>query len=88
MHEIFFHDNALVEVMDDQYAVCENADVLLVITEWNQFRNPDFSKLKSLLQAPIILTEEIFILLQRLPNVDLHIFVSGAQINYQKSVLN
>ena len=49
-----FHDNALVEVMDDQYAVCENAYALLVITEWNQFRNPDFSKLKSLLQAPII----------------------------------
>ena len=35
-----FHDNALVEVMDDQYAVCENAYALLVITELHRIWNP------------------------------------------------
>lgn len=49
-----FKNNSLVEIVDDQYEVCKNSSALLVITEWNQFRNPDFSKIKSLLADPII----------------------------------
>lgn len=47
-------DNDLVDLVDDQYAACEGADALLVVTEWNQFRNPDFERVKSLLSAPIL----------------------------------
>lgn len=46
--------NDLVEIVDSQYAACDGAQALLVVTEWNQFRNPDFDKLKSLLSAPIL----------------------------------
>jgi UDPglucose 6-dehydrogenase len=49
-----FKDSPLVEVVDDQYAVCEGADALLVVTEWNQFRNPDFDRIRSLLTTPIV----------------------------------
>ena len=49
-----FHDNPLVEIMEDQYAVCDGSQALLVVTEWNQFRNPDFERIKNLLQAPIL----------------------------------
>ncbi len=44
----------MVEVLDDQYAVCEGAQALLVVTEWNQFRNPDFQRVRSLLTAPLL----------------------------------
>ncbi|MDD2966489.1 MAG: UDP-glucose/GDP-mannose dehydrogenase family protein [Desulfovibrionaceae bacterium] len=47
-------DNALVEIVDDQYAPCEGADALLVVTEWNQFRNPDFGRMHSALNAPVL----------------------------------
>ncbi len=47
-------DNALVEILQDQYAVCEGADAMLIATEWHQFRNPDFEDLKALLKAPIM----------------------------------
>ncbi len=46
--------NPRVEIVDNQYKACENAQALLVATEWNQFRNPDFTRLKDLLTAPII----------------------------------
>ncbi len=46
--------NPLVSIEDDQYAVCEGADALLVATEWNQFRNPDFERVKASLVAPVL----------------------------------
>lgn len=49
-----FKDNALVEIVDDQYNVCDGAQGLLVVTEWNQFRNPDFDRVRSLLTAPLL----------------------------------
>lgn len=36
------------------YDTLKNADALLLLTEWNEFRNPDFDKIKSLLKTPII----------------------------------
>ncbi len=47
-------DNALVEIVADQYAACQGAQALLVATEWNQFRNPDFAKIRELLTAPLL----------------------------------
>jgi UDPglucose 6-dehydrogenase len=43
-----------VQVMDEQYATLEDADALAVVTDWNQFRNPDFVRIKRMLRAPII----------------------------------
>ena len=39
-------DNRLVEIVDDQYAAVAGADGLAVVTEWNQFRTPDFPRIK------------------------------------------
>jgi UDPglucose 6-dehydrogenase len=41
-------------IMDDQYQILDQADALAVVTDWNQFRNPDFKKIKRMLKAPII----------------------------------
>ncbi|EPR30448.1 nucleotide sugar dehydrogenase [Alkalidesulfovibrio alkalitolerans DSM 16529] len=49
-----FKDNPLVEIFDEQYGALENADALAVVTEWNQFRNPNFTRMKRFLRAPIV----------------------------------
>ncbi len=36
------------------YEACENADCMLLLTEWNEFRRPDFDKIKELMKSPII----------------------------------
>ena len=41
-------------VSDEAYAVVEGADALVVVTEWNEFRSPDFKRLAELLRRPII----------------------------------
>jgi UDPglucose 6-dehydrogenase len=49
-----FADNKLVEVVDKQYDVLDGACALAVVTEWNQFRNPDFDRIKKILSAPLV----------------------------------
>jgi UDPglucose 6-dehydrogenase len=39
---------------DNQYDVLENADALVIATEWSEFRTPDFKKMKSLLKENVI----------------------------------
>ncbi len=46
--------NTLADIVDDAYAACEGADALMVVTEWNEFRNPDFDRIKELLSAPLL----------------------------------
>ncbi|MCX6141709.1 MAG: UDP-glucose/GDP-mannose dehydrogenase family protein, partial [Ignavibacteriales bacterium] len=44
-----------VEFFDRSYDALKDAEALLVVTEWNEFRNPDFSKMKKLMKRPVIL---------------------------------
>lgn len=37
------------------YSALKNADAMLLLTEWNEFRHPDFDKIKSLMKTPIII---------------------------------
>ncbi|MEI6950852.1 UDP-glucose/GDP-mannose dehydrogenase family protein, partial [Paraflavisolibacter sp. H34] len=37
-----------------QYEALEGADALIIATEWNEFRTPDFSKLQSALKQPVV----------------------------------
>lgn len=44
----------IVRYADDAYDAVKNADALLIVTEWSEFRNPDFDHIKSLLKNPVI----------------------------------
>lgn len=44
----------LAEYADDDYEALRDADALVICTEWNEFRRPNFEKIKSLLTAPLI----------------------------------
>lgn len=53
MHEAekIFGDNPYVQLCEDEYSALEGSDGLLLITEWHQFRYPDFSRMALLMRS-------------------------------------
>lgn len=49
-----FGENPKIKYTHGNYDALKGADALLLITEWNQFRYPDFDKMKKLLKTPVI----------------------------------
>ena len=43
-----------ISFADTQYDCLENADALIIATEWNEFRTPDFEKMTGLLKDAVI----------------------------------
>ena len=40
--------------MNKNYDALKGADALAVITEWQEFREPDFQRMRKLLKTPVI----------------------------------
>lgn len=43
-----------ISFAENQYDALEDADALLIATEWSAFRNPDFDRMKTSLKQPVI----------------------------------
>ncbi len=54
MENARFYLGEKINYVDDQYEAIKEADALLILTEWNEFRNPDFGKIKATLNSPVI----------------------------------
>ncbi|MEO0740558.1 MAG: UDP-glucose/GDP-mannose dehydrogenase family protein [Bacteroidota bacterium] len=47
-------NNGSIHYTTDSYGALIGADVLVICTEWPEFRRPDFGRLKTMLKAPIV----------------------------------
>jgi UDPglucose 6-dehydrogenase len=54
VRKLYADDATSVRFADDMYAALSGADALLIATEWSEFRSPDYAKMVTLLQAPVI----------------------------------
>ena len=43
-----------IKFFDNYYDTLKDADALILVTEWNEYRKPDFDKMKSLMKSPVI----------------------------------
>ena len=43
-----------IEYVDYKYDVLKNSDALILLTEWKEFRSPDFEELKNQLKNSVI----------------------------------
>lgn len=49
-----FYLNDRIEYAENMYDALPSSDALIIFTEWNEFRNPDFQRVKSLLKEPLV----------------------------------
>ena len=52
--ECYLKDNENIIYNDNKYETLKDADALVLITEWKEFRSPDFYEIKRLLREPVI----------------------------------
>lgn len=54
MEAVQKYTNLEIEYVDSMYDATQSVDALLIITEWNEFRSPDFARVKQGLKENII----------------------------------
>ncbi len=52
--KLYLKDNDNITFCKNKYEAVKGADALILLTEWLEFRSPDFKKIKSHLKKPII----------------------------------
>lgn len=50
----YFRNNNNISYYNNKMDVLEDSEALILITEWKEFRSPNFEKMKSLLKNPVI----------------------------------
>lgn len=54
LHEAKKYFGDRIQYSTNQYEILDNADALTVITDWHEYRNPDFERIKAALKQPLI----------------------------------
>lgn len=44
-----------IEYAETNYAAVKGADALVIVTDWNEYRHPDFARIRKLLRRPVII---------------------------------
>ena len=61
-----------IQFAENQYQAIENADALIIATEWNEFRTPDFEKVTTLLKNKLIFDGRNLFDLQQMNELGYH----------------
>ncbi|WP_263381264.1 UDP-glucose dehydrogenase family protein [Granulicella arctica] len=72
----------------DAYSACTGADALIVLTEWPEFANLDFARVRKLLRFPIVLDGRNLLNAQAVRDAGLTYFGIGGDIEQPLSPLN
>lgn len=66
-----------VEYVESNYDACSGADALVIHTEWNEYRQPDFDKMKKMMKSPVIFDGRNLYNPKRLENLGFKYFGIG-----------
>jgi UDPglucose 6-dehydrogenase len=55
MHEAGRRVGPRIAFAETNYEALEGADALVVVTEWNEYRHPDFARIKATLRRPVLI---------------------------------
>lgn len=69
-----------VQFVDNQYDAIVDADALVIVTEWSEFRNPDFNKIKSSLKQPVVFDGRNVYTLEKMKELGFYYESMGRQL--------
>lgn len=52
--DFYLKDNPSVEYRNSKYSVLNGSDAMILLTEWKEYRSPDFEEIKKRLKKPVI----------------------------------
>ena len=70
-----------IEYCSSSYEALKDADALILMTEWNEFRRPDFERIKGLLNQPVIFDGRNQYNIERLKENEIEYFCVGKNTN-------
>jgi UDPglucose 6-dehydrogenase len=73
-----------VEMMRDPYALAEGCDALMVITEWNEFKQLDLNRIYGLMRRPVIFDGRNIYDLREMANLGFHYRGVGRGYDWNK----
>ncbi len=68
----------------DQYDALQDADALIIVTEWSEFRNPDFKRMESLLKHPAIFDGRNVYTLEKMDSLNFYYESMGRKIIHER----
>jgi UDPglucose 6-dehydrogenase len=74
-----YHPDIKLDYAKDLYSTVEGADALLIVTEWNEFRTPDFERIRKSLKAPVIFDGRNIFDLKQMRSLGFHYSSIGRQ---------
>jgi UDPglucose 6-dehydrogenase len=80
MKNVKKHIGDIIDYADNQYDTLENADALIIATEWNEFRTPDFTKIAASLKNKAIFDGRNLFDLQAMEDLGFHYESVGRRI--------
>ena len=73
-----------LELVANEYDAIDGADALIVCTEWNQYRNPNFDRVKELLNTPLIVDGRNIFSLDRMARMGFTYYGIGRSIRPER----
>ena len=67
------------------YEACDSADGLVLVTEWNEFREPDFVRIRDLLRKPVIFDGRRHLQSRQAERSRVLLFRRGASLTWPRS---
>jgi UDPglucose 6-dehydrogenase len=77
MQEAKHHFGETITYADDQYDTLIDSDALAIVTEWPEFKFPNFKVVKRLLNSPVIFDGRNIYDVAEMKRMDIHYFCIG-----------
>ena len=73
-----------IKFAKDQYETIQGADALVIVTEWSEFRNPNFERISELLKRPMIFDGRNVYTLEKMQELGFYYESMGRKIVNEK----